>query len=256
MLKFFRNIRRGLLTENRFGKYVLYAIGEIILVVIGILIALSINNANERRITREKEQTYLKGLENEFEASKLKLQTLIEVNKRSYQSAKALLVLLQDTATTPEEARLSQLLYDAFAFEIAYNPNNSLLDEIINSGSLNAISNDDLRLYLTSWESIIENIRIQEQDLRHQRENVREMLRSENGSIRTVFDQTNVTETVLNIPVVEENFSNLPLLQSRPFENKALSFALTAISAESSHYLPLHEQLETILTLIASEKTK
>tara|TARA_R110002051_G_scaffold309802_1_gene382620 strand:- start:558 stop:1298 length:741 start_codon:yes stop_codon:yes gene_type:complete len=50
MIKFFRSIRQKLLTENKFSKYLLYAIGEIVLVVIGILIALSINNWNEKRI--------------------------------------------------------------------------------------------------------------------------------------------------------------------------------------------------------------
>lgn len=49
MIKFFRNIRRNLLSENRFTRYLLYAIGEIILVVIGILIAVNINNWNEER---------------------------------------------------------------------------------------------------------------------------------------------------------------------------------------------------------------
>ncbi|MBO0329837.1 DUF6090 family protein [[Muricauda] lutisoli] len=49
MIKFFRKIRQKLLTENKFRKYLLYAIGEIILVVIGILIALQINNWNEDR---------------------------------------------------------------------------------------------------------------------------------------------------------------------------------------------------------------
>ena len=47
MIKFFRKIRQRLLTENKFSKYLIYAIGEIILVVIGILIALSINNWNQ-----------------------------------------------------------------------------------------------------------------------------------------------------------------------------------------------------------------
>jgi len=47
MIKFFRKIRQKTLTESKFGKYLLYALGEIILVVIGILIALSINNRNE-----------------------------------------------------------------------------------------------------------------------------------------------------------------------------------------------------------------
>jgi hypothetical protein len=49
MIKFFQKIRQSLLTENKFGKYVLYAIGEIFLVMIGILMALQVNNWNERR---------------------------------------------------------------------------------------------------------------------------------------------------------------------------------------------------------------
>ena len=57
MIKFFRKIRQNLLTENKFSKYLLYAIGEIILVVIGILIALNINNWNEnqKQLKLEKE---------------------------------------------------------------------------------------------------------------------------------------------------------------------------------------------------------
>ena len=54
MIKFFRKIRQKMLTENKFSKYLLYAIGEIFLVVIGILIALNINNKNEQRIKAEK----------------------------------------------------------------------------------------------------------------------------------------------------------------------------------------------------------
>lgn len=50
MIRFFRQIRRKLLSESKFSRYLLYAIGEIILVVIGILIALEINNWNNRRI--------------------------------------------------------------------------------------------------------------------------------------------------------------------------------------------------------------
>ena len=50
MFRFFRKIRRNLLSENNFKKYLVYAIGEIILVVIGILIALQINNWNNKRI--------------------------------------------------------------------------------------------------------------------------------------------------------------------------------------------------------------
>jgi len=62
MIKFFRKIRQNLLMENKTGKYLKYAIGEIILVVIGILIALSINNWNEDRKNRKLISVYKKSL--------------------------------------------------------------------------------------------------------------------------------------------------------------------------------------------------
>lgn len=59
MIKFFRHIRQRLLSENKFSKYLLYAIGEIFLVVIGILIALNINNWNENNKSKKDEQYVL-----------------------------------------------------------------------------------------------------------------------------------------------------------------------------------------------------
>ena len=59
MIKFFRKIRQHMITENKASKYFLYAIGEIILVVIGILIALSINNWNEQRKLQKEELNLL-----------------------------------------------------------------------------------------------------------------------------------------------------------------------------------------------------
>ena len=58
MIKFFRKIRQKLLSENKFSKYLIYAIGEIILVVIGILIALQINNRNDLGKLEDKKQLY------------------------------------------------------------------------------------------------------------------------------------------------------------------------------------------------------
>jgi uncharacterized membrane protein YgaE (UPF0421/DUF939 family) len=59
MINFFRKIRQQLLTENKFSKYLIYAIGEILLVVIGILIALSINNWSQFEKDRVKEKSIL-----------------------------------------------------------------------------------------------------------------------------------------------------------------------------------------------------
>ena len=62
MIKFFRHIRKSLIEKNQMGKYFKYAIGEILLVVIGILIALQINNWNEKRIQKRNEIVLVKQL--------------------------------------------------------------------------------------------------------------------------------------------------------------------------------------------------
>jgi hypothetical protein len=78
MIKFFRKIRQHLLTGNKFSKYLLYAVGEIILVVIGILIALQINTWNQERKDRIKENEILLDLVENLEINKKILEENIE----------------------------------------------------------------------------------------------------------------------------------------------------------------------------------
>ncbi|MAP55212.1 DUF6090 family protein [Altibacter sp.] len=73
MIKFFRNIRYKLLGESRFGRYLAYAIGEIILVVIGILIALQINTWNEHRKAQVTENTFYEEILLDLEKDEKKL---------------------------------------------------------------------------------------------------------------------------------------------------------------------------------------
>ena len=67
MIKFFRKIRQKLLSENKFSKYLIYAIGEIILVMIGILLALQVNNWNEERKQKQKEIVNLIAIKEDLE---------------------------------------------------------------------------------------------------------------------------------------------------------------------------------------------
>lgn len=83
MIKFLRKIRQQLLTENKFSKYLIYAIGEIILVVIGILIALSINNWNQNIKNNKAEKYYLEHMKNDLIADSLFLSNVwLNLNKR------------------------------------------------------------------------------------------------------------------------------------------------------------------------------
>lgn len=78
MINFLRRIRYDLMDKNKTGKYVKYAIGEIVLVVIGILIALSINNWNQQRILEKQSQQVLLNLRQEINDSKTELEAAIE----------------------------------------------------------------------------------------------------------------------------------------------------------------------------------
>ena len=250
MLKFFRNIRKQFIAEKKISNYLLYAVGEIVLVVIGILIALAIDNANELSIKKEKEQIYLMGLKDEFQTSKLKLQELMRVNRASYEAAKDI-VHLMDQEENPPEKQLSKLFIDAFASDIFFNPNNSLLFEMINSGSLKDITNDTLRIRLTNWVATIDDIANQEKFLGEQRTNIVEWFRTEGHSIRTILENTGMSAQ-LGIQKQQKPISNLSSLKSVDFENNILLFIITSQST-TDHYTVLMEGLDNILKLLEAE---
>lgn len=83
MIKFFRKVRQQLMTEKKFGKYLLYAIGEIVLVVIGILIAVSLNDFNEERKNRKTEQKLLSELEENLKMNLSRLESDLLLEQRT-----------------------------------------------------------------------------------------------------------------------------------------------------------------------------
>jgi hypothetical protein len=252
MIKFFRIIRRNLLSEGTAGQYLKYAIGEIVLVVIGILIALQINNWNQNRIKYRNEQIYLLGLKEEFQISKLKLKELMAVNQENYKGAKKILEYMKSKNQSPDEATFSNLLYQTFSADIAFNPNNSLLNEMINSGNLKNLTNTDLRKQLTNWISTLEDISTQEKDLGEQRIKVLDMFRTNENSLSTIFQYAGVYDN-LGLTKTQHKMSNLALLKSVQFENNVLMFVLASYATEKAHYQPLMNDLDSILKLINKE---
>jgi len=91
MIKFFRHIRKRLLSENKTGNYFKYAIGEIILVVIGILIALQINNWNEERKLQNEINTYLNQKLENLKEDQLRLIEIKEVRKEKAEKSRYVL---------------------------------------------------------------------------------------------------------------------------------------------------------------------
>jgi hypothetical protein len=251
-MKIFRRIRHKLILDHKKSKYLKYALGEILLVVIGILIALQINNWNQKRIDKNTEQIYLNGLKEEFEISKLKLEELININKKNYSGAKKIIELSTLNNDSTKELLFSKLLIETFSDDVAFNSNNSLLVEMINSGNLKNLSNTVLRKQLTNWISTLDDISRQEEELSNQRIKVLDMFRTDKYSLNTVFQQSGVSNQ-FGLPQTENEVNNLSLLNSKEFENNIILFIITSIATEKTHYKPLLDDLNSILGLINNE---
>ena len=141
MLHFFRKMRNALIPENRFGRYFFYALGEIILVVIGILIALQVNNWNEARKLHKKEVKLLRELKVNLQTNSINLSNDIEEQKRSTKSIESLLVHLDKHK--PFNDSISNFFVDAdYAPDVILS---SSAFETLKSTSLEIISSDKLR---------------------------------------------------------------------------------------------------------------
>jgi len=149
MIKFFRKIRRQLLTENKFTKYLLYAIGEIVLVVIGILIALQINNNNEQKKAENKIIAILKEVQNDLELDIIKSDEILDY----YYSRDSIIKLFQNNKLTSEDyvnnLRTRNLITSAKHIKIHNNGYNNLMENTDNiPDNLKAIINPLNQIYI------------------------------------------------------------------------------------------------------------
>ncbi len=155
MLKFFRRIRQKLLSENKFSKYILYAIGEIILVVIGILIALQINNWNEARKNVKKEINYLNHLIDELETNKELSEEYIFFSVKQYEAANYLSNVMTSKIDTVEVVTFIDALIRCQSLaHINYSTN--VWEELKSTGDLSIIENKDLTQNLSIYFNYLE----------------------------------------------------------------------------------------------------
>lgn len=161
MIKIFRNIRRKLLRKNQFHRYLIYAIGEIILVVIGILIALQINNWNEEKKEQRREMMYLQSLQIEIKESQLELKRVSEKTERISQACIELLKMASDTVKIASPVEFDSLVIATFGYTIAMT-NEGTIKDIMGSGDLKVIKSDSLRRMIASWDAGFKMIRERE----------------------------------------------------------------------------------------------
>ncbi len=148
MIKFFRKIRQQMIKDHKVMKYLLYAIGEIILVVIGILIALSINNSNELKKTRIAEKVYLKEIKSDLIQDTLLLSQVIQDHKWRIaqlmsQDSTIDFIFEEIIGELPTVEGVSQLEYMFFT-DRKFRPKIGTYNSMISEGKSNIISNREL----------------------------------------------------------------------------------------------------------------
>ena len=147
MLKFFRRLRKSLLAENKTSQYLLYAVGEIVLVVIGILIALQINNWNEERKQSISIKNVLTEIKEDLLQDQVELVRSIALRKGDYNAQIRIINALESKSALNDTIRRDlgriHLARNIFSASKGYD----LLKEL----NLGTLKNKELRILLTKY---------------------------------------------------------------------------------------------------------
>lgn len=156
MIKFFRRIRQSLLNEGKTGKYFKYAIGEIILVVIGILIALQINNWNEDKKDRKLEQQYYCRLLEDVEQDLVNYNNSLDLLTYKINANNTLIKRLLDNSISLDS--ISPYILKSIKYSVTNaNATTDAFEDIKSSGNLNIIKDAHIKNKLTSYYKSLAN---------------------------------------------------------------------------------------------------
>ena len=203
MINFFRKKRKSLADDNKALKYTRYAIGEIVLVVIGILIALQINTWNQQRKAAYKENILLSELHQEFVKNRIQFNIVVSKHQEAMDACDSLIAMFPIVI---EKVNLDSLAKKARPLKRrwTFNPSQGIINSLVSTSSFELISNRELRKLLVSWNDVI--IDYQEDEL---------------TSKKFVVDNLNpFLNGYFKYPVrYDDPRSDLSMLESLEFEN-------------------------------------
>jgi len=250
MIRLLRKIRQNLLSDRKYSMYILYASGEIILVMFGILIALQIDNWSEDKKLANTEQQYLLALREEFSFNKGELERVM--NRNELNANNAILMVNNMGPENPEitEEEFGILARGSLSREIQFSPSQGVLDEIISSGKLGLFSNQKLRFALSSWGGLLDMTRLQEEELLRLRYITIDIMRNEANLRKAIYGPW-LEE--LGVKQTKFKQGSLHLLKSLPFEGHMVGIVTMSLSLNNNDYLSLSEEIDRILLLIENE---
>jgi hypothetical protein len=238
--------------QNKTGKYLKYAIGEIILVVIGILIALQINNWNEHRKTRATEIIFLKNIEADLKLNLVSLDAFVISRQEAIKSSK----LVINYFNNPNSINLNTFNLHSINVMVwfPFQQNDNTYQELVNSGQLSIISNKDIKDQMQNMQSSFKTIAFVENEMQQD---------FESYLYDPFFSIADVDLAMKNLDAQTEQRNDIPeinaeqvktLLQNIKFKN---GFALVAYNSELliSEYTNMKETTDKLIELIEKEIT-
>lgn len=242
MLKFFRGIRRKLIKEGKFKNFLIYSVGEILLVVIGILLALQLNNWHENKKNRDQEKVILTNLLIEQE---LNLQQLHEKIMGCRERIKNDSLILQQTKITDlniDEEELLRML-SINVYPITFDPSNGTIVDILNSGKIDLISSKQLRAAISEWESNLSEVKEAEKYL---------------IELSIIQSQDYLSDKLVLRNVYKEHIDSsshsqtFAFLNELKFENLIVN-SLLNLKLLESRYLMIEREINNMMALIEKE---
>lgn len=151
MIHFFRQIRKKLLSDNKLGKYALYAVGEIFLVVVGILIALQINNWNLQKIERKEELKTYRNIKQQIQDDLEELTEMKAFNQmKNSEMQRANQIIANRNKRAIDTLAYITIMMSQYS---DFNGNANIYETLVNSGDIKLLRNDTIPLQLKRLEN-------------------------------------------------------------------------------------------------------
>lgn len=161
MIRFFRTIRKRFLEEGHLKKYLIYAFGEILLIVIGIFIALQLNNWNDYRKQRQSEKQYYCKLLEDLNQDSVNINRLMRETEERLASSNRMLHFLQQSNPKQEDV-VREMLGAISKTTFTFKPSLAAFDDLKSAGNLKLLRDvalkDSLLNYYSSLEGYIDVI--------------------------------------------------------------------------------------------------
>ena len=252
MIKFFRKIRYDLMEKNKTGKYFKYAIGEIVLVVIGILIALQINNWNEGNKHQLRTENLILRLEKQISQNIEQAQKEKENIKSQVEQMTSLMLMIGKPLKTFDQSKLDYIM-DRSLLDHRLGLDLNTLAEAQDNGEIATIKKDSLRIALYKLSTLYKNIEQRQNIANSDNLNFMQPYFYKNTNGRNISSNINKNYKEKIGHSKLKNHSYAEMLNDREFENM-LDVRIYYAQEMVEYYEELEEYLEYIKELLDKEK--